>query len=88
VYRKIADRKLVYDSLCLHGIVTALPGLSVKTCTVTIFPSTHRVLPEKETVSGPVQGCIVAGSASVIGGSVEGRPVEVEGQIQNICYSE
>ena len=88
MYRKTADRKLVYDFLCLHGILTDLPGLFMKTCTVTIFHSTHRLLPEKETVSGPVQGCIVAGGASVIGGSVEGRPVGVEGQIQNIHYSD
>ena len=54
---------------------------------VTIFPSIHRVSPEKETVSGPVQGCIVAGGASVVGGSVEGRPIGVEGQIENIRYS-
>jgi len=34
-YRKCTGKQQTaswYDSLCLHGIVTALPGLLVKTC--------------------------------------------------------
>jgi len=77
-------------------IVAALPkrqvaeaGLLVKTCTVTVFSTTNGVLPEKETVSGPVGGCIggcvggvggcvVRGGVPVVVGSGVGKPVEVE----------
>ena len=91
--------------MCLHGIVATRPrrhvadaGLLVKTCTVTVSCTTRGVLPEKETVSGPVGGvggcvgvvggcvgvvgdCVVMGDVGpvvVVGGSVVGRPVEVQ----------
>ena len=79
-------------TVCLHGIVAALPkrqvavaGLLVETCTVTVFSTTYGVLPEKETMSGPVGGCVggvggcvVRGGVPVVVGSGVGKPVEVE----------
>ena len=83
-------------TVCLHGMVATLPkrhvaeaGLLVETCTVTLFPSTCGVFPEKETVSGPVGGCVggvggcvVRGGVPVVVGSGVGKPVEVESNIK------
>ena len=91
---------MVAAIMCLHGIVATRPrrhvadaGLLVKTCTVTVSCTTRGVLPEKETVSGPVGGvggcvgvvggCVVMGSGGVVpvvvvGRSVVGRSVKVE----------
>ena len=79
-------------TVCLHGMVATLPkrqvaeaGLLVETCTVTLFSTTCGVFPEKETMSGPVGGCVggvggcvVRGGVPVVVGSGVGKPVEVE----------
>jgi len=48
-----------------------------------VFSTTSGVLPIKETMSGPMGGCVVMGGivpVGVVGGSEVGRPVEVEAQ--------